>query len=139
MNKDQNLGVCAILFNPQGKILLGQRKNGYKAGFWGLPGGRVEINEPLMMAIKREVKEETGIFSDKFVYFGVVRENQGKNDFLHFVYKLEKVTVIPQLLEPDKCEGWQWLEMDKIENLLPGHQLALKLLNHPQILIDVTS
>jgi len=139
MTNDQHLGVCAILLNPQGKILMGKRKNGYKSGFFGFPGGRVEINERLLTAIKREVKEETGIDSNDFVYLGVVKENQGKIDFLHFIYKLENVSTTAQLLEPDKCEGWQWIEVNKIENLLAGHQLALKLLDSKITLVDSTS
>lgn len=75
MNTQQSIGVCAILFNTAGEVLAGKRKNSYKAGLYGLPGGRVEVNEPLVAAIKREVWEETGLNFDEnsFTYVGVIR------------------------------------------------------------------
>ena len=30
--KKQELGTCAVLYNSKGEILLGKRKNAYKAG-----------------------------------------------------------------------------------------------------------
>ncbi len=44
------------------KFLLGKRKpGGAIGGKWEFPGGKVENNEPLEDALKREYKEELGI------------------------------------------------------------------------------
>lgn len=43
------------------EVLLIQRKNDPFKGRWALPGGYVEIEEPLEAAAKRELSEETGI------------------------------------------------------------------------------
>ena len=43
------------------EILLIQRRNDPFTGKWALPGGYVEIDEPLEAAAKRELFEETGI------------------------------------------------------------------------------
>jgi len=50
--------VSAVIFDRRGRLLLQQRSDG---GQWGLPGGSVEIGESLAEAVRREVREETGL------------------------------------------------------------------------------
>lgn len=139
MNNPQPIGTCALLLNSQGSVLLGKRKNSYKAGYFGLPGGRIELNEPILMAIKREVEEETGLRVNNLEYLGVVRENQGNYDFIHFVYIARNVTQQPTLCEPEKCESWQWISMDEIDkSVLPGHQAAINMFRDNKSIVDIT-
>ena len=49
------------------KILLIQRKEHPYKGKWALPGGFSRANEPLLMAAKRELKEETNIGDDFYL------------------------------------------------------------------------
>ena len=51
-------GVRAIILNDQGQVLL-QRRTDMKC--WGLPSGSVELEETGLEALKREVREETGL------------------------------------------------------------------------------
>ncbi len=136
----QPIGACALLLNPQGQVLVGKRKNSYKAGFYGVPGGRIELNEPITTAITREIAEETGITGVSLEYLGVVRENQASYDFIHFIFIARAVTQTPQLCEPDKCEGWEWIDPTSSDYaLLPGHQAAIELLIQHKSLIDLTT
>ena len=41
--------------------MLIKRKNPPDKGLWAVPGGRVELGENLIDAVKREVKEETNL------------------------------------------------------------------------------
>lgn len=50
--------VSAVIFDRRGRLLLQQRSDG---GQWGLPGGSVEIGESVADAVRREVREETGL------------------------------------------------------------------------------
>jgi ADP-ribose pyrophosphatase YjhB (NUDIX family) len=50
MNTPQSIGTCVVLTNTNNQILLGKRKNSYKAGYFGLPGGRIELNEKIESA-----------------------------------------------------------------------------------------
>lgn len=140
MDTQQNFGVCAVLSNSSGELLFGKRKNTYKAGWYGLPGGRVELNEQLAAAIAREVYEETGLQDLDLQYVGVIRENQGAYDFIHFVYTAQVPEfLIPQLCEPDKCEGWEWLNQAAFDDtVLAGHRAAVELFLSKKTLRDIT-
>jgi ADP-ribose pyrophosphatase YjhB (NUDIX family) len=54
------LAVSAAIFRD-GKVLLVRRAAAPAMGLWTLPGGRVEVGETLVEAVKREVVEETAL------------------------------------------------------------------------------
>lgn len=54
--------VGALIFNPEGKIFL---MKSYKwRGKYVIPGGHIELGEKTEEALKREIKEETGLDID---------------------------------------------------------------------------
>src|ERR1043166_5147375 len=54
------VGVGALIFQ-RGRILMAQRGKEPLKGWWSLPGGAVETGESLDYAVRREVREETGL------------------------------------------------------------------------------
>lgn len=51
--------VGALVFNPEGKILL---IKSYKwNGKYVIPGGHIELRKTIEKSLKREIKEETGL------------------------------------------------------------------------------
>lgn len=127
---DQHIGTCIIVTDKdQSKVLLGKRVNAYKAGLYGLPGGRVELGEAAVAAAKRELMEETGLGQRKILYVGLVKEFQGEWDFIHLVFRYTpRISEEPKTIEPDRCEGWQWFEWKELpERIVPGHKAAIKL------------
>ncbi len=52
------IGVRALVIDAQGRVFL--VKHSYVAG-WHLPGGGVEVDEPLAAALARELREEANI------------------------------------------------------------------------------
>lgn len=61
--------VGALIFNPENKVFL------MKSHKWGdkyvIPGGHIELGETMEKALKREIKEETGldIYDIEFLCF----------------------------------------------------------------------
>jgi 8-oxo-dGDP phosphatase len=53
--------AAAVLFNENNEVLMMQEAKSRYAGQWYLPAGRVDPNEQIVDAVKREVKEETGL------------------------------------------------------------------------------
>ena len=77
--------VLAILENEEGKFLVTQRALDKKwaAGGWEMPGGGAKSKESSLDAIKREVKEETGLDvkgAEGGYMFTYKRENPGEGD-----------------------------------------------------------
>ena len=58
LTRGMTLGVQAVITKAQDQILL--IRHGYRPG-WHFPGGGVEWRETLLIALAREVEEETGV------------------------------------------------------------------------------
>ncbi|MEP7366558.1 MAG: NUDIX hydrolase [Acidobacteriota bacterium] len=70
------------------RILLVQRGKQPLKGWWSLPGGVVETGEQLTEAIKREVREETGLEVEPQlvveIFERIMRDKEGRPEY-HYV------------------------------------------------------
>lgn len=107
------LGVAIL---KEGKILFGKRKNAHGEGSWCYPGGHLEFNESWEECARREVMEETGI-TIKNLRFGTVTndifEKEGKH-YITIIMIAEPDEGEVKVMEPDKCEGWNWFEWNNL-------------------------
>jgi 8-oxo-dGTP diphosphatase len=89
------LGAAAVILNEDGKVVLIRRGQAPDAGEWSIPGGGVELGESVAEALRREVREETGleIAVGEFleVYERVERDADGVR--FHFVVLDYRATV----------------------------------------------
>lgn len=53
--------VVAVVKNDDGRILLTKRAIEPWLGKWVMPGGKIDLGEPITAALIREVREEVGI------------------------------------------------------------------------------
>ena len=103
--------------NP--RFLIGKRINSHGAGTWATPGGHLEFGETPEMCAAREVLEETGLKVTN------IRFLTATNDFMpvdnkHFVTLFvvcvrEDDREEPEVLEPHKCEAWEWASWEDVK------------------------
>jgi 8-oxo-dGTP diphosphatase len=135
---DQNDKRQEQNMTSKGQVLLGKRKNAYRSGFYGLPGGRIDHDEKAIDASQRELLEETGLKAKKTRYVGVVKEWQDSYNFIHFIYECSKWEGNVELMEPEKCESWEWFDLDELpKDVLPGHLQAIKLFENDECIKDI--
>ena len=65
----KTIEVVAALIQRDGAYMATQRGYGEFEGMWEFPGGKIEPNESLEAALKREIQEELGIdiYVEKFI------------------------------------------------------------------------
>lgn len=69
MQKQEIISI-AIVKNEQQQFLITRRQQGqHLAGKWEFPGGKVEGDESLEVAMIRELKEEVGLTAIKYTLF----------------------------------------------------------------------
>lgn len=53
--------VVAVIIDDEERVLLTQRSIAPFAGQWVMPGGKIDLGEPILLALHREVQEEVGV------------------------------------------------------------------------------
>ncbi|XP_010265328.1 PREDICTED: nudix hydrolase 1 [Nelumbo nucifera] len=113
--------VAVVVFVINGKtVLLGRRRSSIGDSTFALPGGHLEFGESFEDCAAREVKEETGLDIKKMEYLTVTN-----NLFLEEAKPSHYVTIfiravlkdpsqVPQNLEPNKCDGWDWFDWNNL-------------------------
>jgi len=108
-----------------GQVLLIHRFK-YGSEYWVVPGGGVEEGESLEVALKREMKEETGLDMIECHFWEVTEGGKGTKQHI-FRCKLgcgEEKLGGPELMEnsPDNQYILTWVEIEKVlklENVYP--------------------
>jgi len=109
------LGLGVIVFNRNHRVLVGRRGGSHAAGKWSFPGGKPEVGETLVDAARREVREESGLEITHVEVVGLANNwmpDAGVNGTQYCTIYLRALALHgePQLLEPDRCEGWHWVD-----------------------------
>ncbi len=111
------LAVGAFIMNSKRQILIVKKSLEEKVdgGLWTVPGGKVSQNEPIIDALKREVREEVGLTIKEYQWIGEdVFENNGYwfhgQHFLCTVKKLSPVILEKNLLD------YHWISIKDVKN-----------------------
>uniref|UniRef100_UPI00398E9C48 8-oxo-dGDP phosphatase NUDT18 isoform X1 n=2 Tax=Pristiophorus japonicus TaxID=55135 RepID=UPI00398E9C48 len=75
--------VAAVILNEQKEVVMMQEAKQECYGKWYLPAGRMEKNETIVEAMKREVQEETGLECEPYTLLSV--EERGPR-WIRFVF-----------------------------------------------------
>ncbi len=116
------IGIGVVVYHPEDKdkFLVGKRKGSHGAGKWALPGGHLDYKETTEVCAVREYKEETDLVIKNPVLISTSNDlfPEDHKHFYHIWMKAELVgDSIPKLVEPDKCEGWEWMDANSLKIL----------------------
>ncbi|MBM2817971.1 MAG: MutT/nudix family protein, probable [Parcubacteria group bacterium] len=104
----------AVMIMKNGKVLLGKRKGAHGAGDYAFPGGKLEMRESFENCAKREVTEETGIEIQNIKFLRLLNFKFYDKHFVDVGLLADWKSGEPTVMEPDKCEGWGWYDVDNL-------------------------
>ena len=128
--------VGALIFNPAGEVLMIQtHKWSHK---WGIPGGKIKINETAEAALRREILEETGL-EVRDIHFAMVQDCIEPPEFYkkaHFLLlNYTAVATTSQVVLNDEAEDHRWLSLEEAAKLdlnCPTRILLDHVRSHPR-------
>jgi len=106
------VGVGAVIVD-EGRVLLVRRGTEPMLGEWTLPGGLVEVGEPLLAGVVREVSEETGLTVEPIELIELLDRVQrdGERVRYHYVIADYLCRVLGgQLQAASDAEAVRWVE-----------------------------
>jgi ADP-ribose pyrophosphatase YjhB (NUDIX family) len=115
------LGVGALIFDSEQRILLVERGREPLKGFWSLPGGVLETGETLAEGVHREVQEETGLRVEPLqvveIFERIMRDESGETEY-HYVLIDYVCRVTGGLLAPaDDVSAAKWVRKHELEEV----------------------
>ena len=126
--------VGALIFNSKNEVLMIRTHKW--SGLWGIPGGKIKRGESSLAALRREIKEETGLnITD--IEFVLVQDCISSKEFYrdaHFVllnYTCKCVAKNPRVVLNEEAREFQWLKLAAAKKL--------KLNKPTKILLDAVS
>jgi nucleoside triphosphatase len=126
--------VGTLVFNPKGEVLL------VKSHKWRdkyvIPGGHIELGENMEEALKREIKEETGldIYDIEFICFFEFIYGDGfykKRHFIFFDFAAKTDSMDVKLNE--EHQDYIWITLNKISDY-PVEKYTLKAIEKYKVM-----
>jgi|AntRauTorckE6833_2_1112554.scaffolds.fasta_scaffold41230_3 8-oxo-dGTP diphosphatase len=119
MEQAPRVGV-GVIITKENKVLLGKRKNAHGTGSWCPPGGHLEFMETIEACARRETSEEVGVQVSN-IQKPMFTEDFFQLENMHYITMLVTTqwkSGEVQLLEPEKCEQWDWFSWDNLPSPL---------------------
>lgn len=111
----------AVITNDRGAVLVVKRQRDPFRGYWGLPGGKVELGETVAAALAREVQEETGLIIAPprlVTYRDAIHRTATGDVAYHFVMFFFAAVVTGGQLQPgDDAAAVRWVTERDLETL----------------------
>ena len=125
------IGVFALIFDEDQRVLLAYRRD---IDWWNLPGGGMEHGETVEEALRREVREETGLEVEVECLVGVYSKPQKQEVVLTFRCRVTG----GELTATEESRECRYFAPDDLPlNTLPKHRQRVEdaLLNLPHAVL----
>ena len=133
-------GVGIVLLNSNNQVFVGKRIDN-PVNFWQMPQGGVDKNEDFFQAACRELKEETGVESVKFIkeidnlltyelpqnllgkiWKGRYRGQKQKWFIMKFIGNEDEINVKTKNAE---FKEWKWIDINQLTNIVVSFKLEI--------------
>ncbi|MEP4485725.1 MAG: 8-oxo-dGTP diphosphatase MutT [Halioglobus sp.] len=104
--------AVGVIIDADNRILIARRNNeAHQGGLWEFPGGKVEAQETIQIAMARELHEELGIEIGSLAPLLEVRHDYGDKQVLLDVHVVRNFSG-----EPEGREGQplKWVSVDEL-------------------------
>ena len=109
------VAVAAIVYDPQGRVLLVERGKPPGEGLWTVPGGRLEATETLAQGVAREVREETGMIVEVGALACVVERIGDDHHFVILDYVARAIG--GELAAASDARAAKWVDEGELQQL----------------------
>ena len=113
--------VVAVILNSDEQVLLTKRSIPPFQGEWVMPGGKIDLGEPIVAALQREVMEEVGLQVEIEDLLDVFEHVTPGEDNYHFIilYYLCRPLYCDITRNPAEVEEARWVA----QNELTGYKM----------------
>lgn len=132
--------VVAVIVDDRGRVLLTKRSIPPFKDMWVMPGGKIELGEPISAALRREVEEEVGLEVEVGGLLDVFEHVTPGEENCHYIILFYRCRPLHQVLQhnPDEVLEACWVPRGELSRyLMPeGTRTVLgrlfpELLGHP--------
>lgn len=108
--------VVAVIVNEREEVLLTRRSVSPFHGEWVMPGGKIDLGEPIVQALKREVLEEVGIEVEVDTIIDVFEHLTPGEENCHFVILYYRCRPVHQAVNhnPDEISDARWVPRNEL-------------------------
>ena len=108
--------ASALVVDARGRLLLARRAAEVENGKWDLPGGFVEEAEDPVEAMRRELREETGLTVEPTRFFGVWTDRYGDGPDARWTLNLYWLArpVAGEATAADDVSEVRWFSVDEL-------------------------
>jgi 8-oxo-dGTP diphosphatase len=119
--------VVIVTRERRPRVLLVRRKHEPFAGMWAIPGGFVDMDEPLEAAARRELREETGVEAGRLEQLHTFgdpgRDPRGRTISVVYLARVDADRVRPEAADDAAEVGWH--PLSRLPPLAFDHQQIL--------------
>ena len=120
-NTGYNVGVGGAVVKD-GRLLMVRRLSRRGRGSWQIPGGFVEQDETMELAVVREVEEEAGVTATVQGVLGIRNrydEEGGNSTYVVLLLSPQSGEPTPDMTEVDRAEYFSLAEIQALEQIAP--------------------
>ncbi len=115
MSEDRPRVGIGVMVIKDGRVLLGKRKASHGTGEYSWPGGHMEYMESFEECARREVREESGLEIENVRFLRLLNlKSYAPKHYVDIGMVADWKSGEPQVLEPEKIEGWDWCDMENL-------------------------